>query len=117
LQVESGIAVGGFYRNMSQPRSNSVDVDPRTQQMAGRGMPQGMWADTFSLKRGHHFKGSSYRAFDEGVDAKASDRLAARIEEDESIGRSFDTPAQQGAQAGRGVRTERTQQKAATLTH
>jgi hypothetical protein len=56
-------------------------------------MPDHMWAHAFFLKRGHHFKGSGYRAFDESVDSKACQGRTAHIEEHESIEWSFEARA------------------------
>jgi hypothetical protein len=75
-----------------------------------------MRAHAFFLKRGHGFKGSGYRAFDEGVDAEASDGRTAHTEEQESISRSFEARAQQGAQDLGGVRPERAKPNLATLS-
>jgi hypothetical protein len=58
---------------MSQPVPNGVDVDPRTQQMAGCGMTNHMWTYAFFLKRGRLFTGSVSYPLDESVGAKAGD--------------------------------------------
>src|SRR5215472_3320619 len=101
---------------MPQPRSNGVDVHPRTQRMAGRRMSHDMRAHTFSPKRRHHFPGSGYRTFDEGVNAKAGKGRTAHIEKCESIGRSLETRAQQGTQDLGGVWPQRTRPNLASLS-
>ena len=79
-------------------------------------MPNHMGTDAFFLKRGHLLTGPPRYPFDESVDAKAGDGSAANIEEHRSLGRSFETTTQQGAQGLGGVRPQRAQPDLASLT-
>jgi hypothetical protein len=85
LQIDFSVNVGRIQRYMSKPSTNGIDIDASTQQMTGSRMSKCVGANTL-LCDGWCLGPRLQRvARHKCVNAKASDRLAAPIEEDPFI--------------------------------
>ena len=79
FEIDLCIDVGSVKRHMSQPGTNSVDINTRSQKMESGLMPNSMGSDAFFAKRRHGDPSLTGVAFDQRMDSESSDRLFATI--------------------------------------
>ncbi len=70
-----------LQRDVSEPRSNGVNIDTSTEQVHRGGVANGVRTDTLSFERRSPGTGFGGVAFDQSVDPKAGQRLAPLIDE------------------------------------
>src|SRR5712691_13376356 len=80
LEVDFGIAVGGFERDVTESRTDGVDVHAGAEQVYGRCVAYRMGTDSLRVERGHSCGSPGDRTFDERVNTEPRQRLAAHVE-------------------------------------
>ena len=81
VKIDLGIPVGGFQRDMTQPRSYGVNIDPGAEEMDGRSVPYRMRADVFVPQRWGRACGFGDRPLDERVQTEPRHPLSTDVEE------------------------------------
>ena len=71
FKIDLCIDVGGIERHMAQPRANGVDIHAGPEEMNGRGMPYGVGAHAFLMKRRYFVGCLKCITFHEAVNAEA----------------------------------------------
>jgi hypothetical protein len=94
LDVDFGIAVGGFERNVTEPRADGVDVHAGAEQVYGRRVPHRMGADSLRVERGHPCGSPSDRTFDDCVNAEPRQGLTAHVEKHRGLSWAIQTIAE-----------------------
>ena len=94
LEVDFGIAVGGFEGDVTEPRSDRIDVHASAKEVDGRGVPNRMRADSFGIERGHPFGSPGDGTFDDRVNAEPGQTLTAHVEKHRGLSWAIQTTAE-----------------------
>jgi len=97
-KIDLRIPVSGFQRDMPQPRSYGVNIDPGAEEMDGRGVPYRMRADVFVPQRWGRASGFGDRPLDERVHTEPRHPLSTDVEEHRAVVSTFASRTEQTAQ-------------------
>ena len=73
--------MGRVQGDVTEPCTDRVDVNPSSQKVCCRGVPDGVRADSLGQERRHLLGGCLGMSLYESVDAKACQRLTPAIQE------------------------------------
>jgi hypothetical protein len=82
LKIDLGVDVSSVKRDMSEPPSDSVDIDAGAKQVGGRRVPDNVRADSFGRNRWHFVRCPCGVAFDQSINPRARERLLVAVEKD-----------------------------------
>src|ERR1700687_3324938 len=94
LEVDFGIAVGRFEGDVTEPRSDRIDVHASAKEVDGRGVPHRMRADSFDVERGHPYGRPGDGTFDDRGNAEPGQALTAHVEKHRALSWPIQTTAE-----------------------
>ena len=109
LKVDFRIAIGGFERDVAEPRADGVDVHARAEQVDRGRVPHRMRTDSLRGERGQPPGRPGDGPLDNGVDAESRQGVTAHIEKHRRLGGAIQTIAEALAEDLRGMVPQRTE--------